>query len=294
MGIPNGAPIRMPPPAERLGSGRPPLFWLSSLTQAMLRVAQLPRVTCPGVVGSCRRGALRLATWVRRSSQRSGGRGGVRGTDALFDAGPGVVKLPAALSPSRAGDFQQCPLLVPAARGGQDPRAAERRRDQGHAGARRARAAVRPAGGPADAGRGGGAAAAAVGAAAGGEARARRPVRDGRGASRLARGGREAARHVFHLGGPDPAGTGEAGAVRPSADGRGRGPAAAARLRRPADIAPNGLLRVVDYKTGKAPPRGLRGEDALPDEVLRASCCGRCAAWSRSGCSCCSSATARC
>ena len=30
---------------------------------------------------------------------------------ALFDAGPGVVKLPAALSPSRAGDFQQCPLL---------------------------------------------------------------------------------------------------------------------------------------------------------------------------------------
>ena len=30
---------------------------------------------------------------------------------ALFDVGPGVVKLPAALSPSRAGDFQQCPLL---------------------------------------------------------------------------------------------------------------------------------------------------------------------------------------
>jgi len=31
--------------------------------------------------------------------------------EPLFDAGPGVVKLPAALSPSRAGDFQQCPLL---------------------------------------------------------------------------------------------------------------------------------------------------------------------------------------
>jgi putative RecB family exonuclease len=30
---------------------------------------------------------------------------------ALFDPGPGVVKLPAALSPSRAGDFQQCPLM---------------------------------------------------------------------------------------------------------------------------------------------------------------------------------------
>lgn len=29
----------------------------------------------------------------------------------LFDPGPGIVKLPAALSPSRAGDFQQCPLL---------------------------------------------------------------------------------------------------------------------------------------------------------------------------------------
>jgi putative RecB family exonuclease len=33
------------------------------------------------------------------------------GDGALFDAGPGIVKLPAALSPSRAGDFQQCPLL---------------------------------------------------------------------------------------------------------------------------------------------------------------------------------------
>lgn len=31
--------------------------------------------------------------------------------EALFDAGPGVVRMQAALSPSRAGDFQQCPLL---------------------------------------------------------------------------------------------------------------------------------------------------------------------------------------
>jgi len=37
--------------------------------------------------------------------------GGESADGTLFDAGPGVVKLPAALSPSRAGDFQQCPLL---------------------------------------------------------------------------------------------------------------------------------------------------------------------------------------
>ena len=36
------------------------------------------------------------------------------------------------------------------------------------------------------------------------------------------------------------------------------------------DIAPTGEIRVVDYKTGKAPRRGLRGQGAVPDEVLRA------------------------
>ena len=39
-----------------------------------------------------------------------GAAGGVRGGDAVRSRS-GVVKLPAALSPSRAGDFQQCPLL---------------------------------------------------------------------------------------------------------------------------------------------------------------------------------------
>jgi putative RecB family exonuclease len=56
---------------------------------------------------------------VAESTAQPAGEGGTVGAQdegfgadgALFDAGPGVVKLPAALSPSRAGDFQQCPLL---------------------------------------------------------------------------------------------------------------------------------------------------------------------------------------
>ena len=36
------------------------------------------------------------------------------------------------------------------------------------------------------------------------------------------------------------------------------------------DVAPTGEVRVVDYKTGSAPGPGLRGQGAVPDEVLRA------------------------
>ena len=36
------------------------------------------------------------------------------------------------------------------------------------------------------------------------------------------------------------------------------------------DVAPDGAIRVVDYKTGRSPGRGLRGQGAVPDEVLRA------------------------
>ena len=35
------------------------------------------------------------------------------------------------------------------------------------------------------------------------------------------------------------------------------------------DVAPDGRIRVVDYKTGRSPGAGLRGQGAVPDEVLR-------------------------
>jgi putative RecB family exonuclease len=188
---------------------------------------------------------------------------------ALFDAGPGVVKLPAALSPSRAGDFQQCPLLyrlrvvdkVP-----EPPNAAATKGTLVHAVLERLFDL------PADRrtpSRGGRSAAAAVGAAARGEARARRPVRDGRGAGRVARPGREAARHLLHAGGPDPPRTGQARDVRARPDGRGRGPAAAARLRGPAGHRPERHAARRRLQDRQGPAARVRGEDALSDEVLR-------------------------
>ena len=51
------------------------------------------------------------------------------------------------------------------------------------------------------------------------------------------------------------------------------------------DVAPDGEIRVVDYKTGQAPGRGLRGQGAVPDEVLRAGPLAHSAAWSRACCS---------
>ena len=35
------------------------------------------------------------------------------------------------------------------------------------------------------------------------------------------------------------------------------------------DVAPTGEVRIVDYKTGKAPRPRVRGGRAVPDEVLR-------------------------
>ena len=35
------------------------------------------------------------------------------------------------------------------------------------------------------------------------------------------------------------------------------------------DVAPGGAMRVVDYKTGRSPSRAVRGQGAVPDEVLR-------------------------
>ena len=61
------------------------------------------------------------------------------------------------------------------------------------------------------------------------------------------------------------------------------------------DVAPTGEVRVVDYKTGSAPRAGLRGQGAVPDEVLRAGAVAaarrgapRCCSW------CISAAAARC
>ena len=60
------------------------------------------------------------------------------------------------------------------------------------------------------------------------------------------------------------------------------------------DVAPDGAIRVVDYKTGRAPGRGVRGQGAVPDEVLRAGPLAHAAAWCRRCCSWSTSATARC
>ena len=59
------------------------------------------------------------------------------------------------------------------------------------------------------------------------------------------------------------------------------------------DVAPDGALRVVDYKTGGAPRREVRGQGAVPDEVLRARASGAPAASCRRCCSWSTSATAR-
>ena len=60
-----------------------------------------------------------------------------------------------------------------------------------------------------------------------------------------------AAGPLLHPGGPAAAGAGPPGAVRGGRAGLG---AAAARLHRPAGRGPGGETRIVDYKTGKAPP----------------------------------------
>ena len=60
------------------------------------------------------------------------------------------------------------------------------------------------------------------------------------------------------------------------------------------DVAPDGRMRVVDYKTGPGALAAVRGQGAVPDEVLRAravaaarAACPRCCSWS-------TWATARC
>ena len=165
----------MPPPAARRGVGRP--FRPGSRSGRSQGDAtgwsDYPGLTRPGGCSvSAGAGGLGFwATWVSLVQRRSrrprragapaeaagretrpvtgGGRQrwrwSARPTARCSTPVPGVVKLPAALSPSRAGDFQQCPLLYRLRVVDKVPGAAERRGHQGHAGARGARAAVRPA-----------------------------------------------------------------------------------------------------------------------------------------------------
>ena len=62
--------------------------------------------------------------------------------------------------------------------------------------------------------------------------------------------------------------------------------AAAARLRRPRSTwRPTGEVRVVDYKTGRAPRADFEAQGAVPDEVLRAGAVADDAARCRGCCS---------
>ena len=89
----------------------------------------------------------------------------------------------------------------------------------------------------------------------------------GRAAGALAGGGGGAGGAVVHAGGPDAAGARGARAVR--GDGLESGLQLRGIIDR-VDVAPTGEVRIVDYKTGKAPRPEYAEGAALPDEVLRA------------------------
>ena len=95
-----------------------------------------------------------------------------------------------------------------------------------------------------------------------------RPVRRRGGATgRLAGEAPAHARPVLHPGGP------AADRARPPGTVVEAELASGLRLRGyidRLDVAPGGEIRIVDYKTGTAPPAGVRGAGPVPDEVLRA------------------------
>ncbi|CAA9211507.1 MAG: RecB family exonuclease, partial [uncultured Blastococcus sp.] len=174
--------------------------------------------------------------------------------------------------------LQDLPAALPLPHDRPAARAQEPRRRPRHAGALGPRTALRPPAGPAHRRGGPGAAGAGLGGPAG-RARRRRAVRHGPGRRRrdrrerprvgggVAGVGREAGREVLHAGGPDPH-----PARRPRGAGRGHAArrAAAARLRRPAGRGAQRRTagRGLQDRSGAA--RGLRGQGAVPDEVLRA------------------------
>ena len=112
------------------------------------------------------------------------------------------------------------------------------------------------------------------------------------GARRLAGLVPRRARALLHPRGPD------AGSSRPSASCTSRrcstpGCCCAASSTG-STSRPTAAIRVVDYKTGRAPGERLRGQGAVPDEVLRAGALATARRGARRCCSWSTSATARC
>src|SRR3984957_11875135 len=165
------------------------------------------------------------------------------------------------------GRLHDLPAAVPVPGDRPDPRAADHRDRPRHAGARRPRAAVRPARRRADPGRGAGHADTRVDPAvrgrraAGGADHRRRGAGPVRGRRRLGPAG------LLQAGGPAAARARRAGVVRGDVAAIG---AEAARLHRPGrrDAGRRPADRGLQDRPGAA--RGLRGERAVPDEVLRA------------------------
>ena len=99
-----------------------------------------------------------------------------------------------------------------------------------------------------------------------------------------------AAGHLLHARGPEPAGAPGAGAARVHRARQG-GPQLRGIVDR-LDVAPNGAVRVVDYKTGRSPRAGYEGA-ALFQMRFYAYVLWRTRGVLPSGCSSCTSATAR-
>ena len=175
-----------------------------------------------------------------------------------------AARPPSSLSPSRAGDFMQCPLLYRFRVIDRLPEKPSEAATPGHAGARGAGAALRRPGRRADRAAGPVDGPGPVGPAAGetrpelAELFAGRS--GGRAAGAVAGEAEQLVERWFTLEDPTPAGARRAGAVR----GDGAGVRAdAARHHRPGGRgARRGEVRIVDYKTGKA-PRPEYAEGAL-------------------------------
>src|SRR6185312_417407 len=108
MGMPNGLPIGMPPPAARRGSGRPPWFSFWSLTRRCYGLLSF-QVSRGRAGALCRRGRLgfsdmgelgieAVATAADGAPAEAVAGDAAENVEvgtadgALFDAGPGVVK----------------------------------------------------------------------------------------------------------------------------------------------------------------------------------------------------------